>query len=60
VGHEPILKVTVKARMLAMVHAWRDDWRRTKEGTKVVLIIVAMLFLAWAAFAIWLWIGFRF
>lgn len=49
----------MKARLLAIAEGRREDWRRTSEATKVVLIIVALLFLAWAAFAVWFWTGFQ-
>lgn len=41
-----------------MAEGWRDDWRRTGAATKVVLVVIASLFVAWAAFATWLWIAF--
>ena len=50
----------MKARLLAIAEGWREDWRRTSEATKVVLIIIALLFLAWVAFATWFWSGFEF
>ncbi len=50
----------MKARLLAMAEGWREDWRRTSGATKVVLTIIALLFMAWAAFATWFWIGFDF
>lgn len=50
----------VKVRLLAVVQAWREDWRATREGTKVVVIILVATFLAWAAFALWFSMTFDF
>jgi hypothetical protein len=50
----------VKARLLAVAQAWREDWRSTREGTKVIVILLAAVFLAWTVFAIWIWMTFDF
>ncbi|MCA1705557.1 MAG: hypothetical protein LC808_20780 [Actinobacteria bacterium] len=50
----------MKARLVAIAEGWRKDWQRTRETTKVLLILIAMLVLAWVAFATWFWIGFEF
>ena len=50
----------MNARLLAMAEGWREDWRLTDEATKVVLIIIALPFAAWVAFATWFWIAFEF
>ncbi len=57
VGDEQLRRSPVKARLLTMAEGWREDWRRTSEATKVVLIIIGLLFLAWVTFATWFWIG---
>jgi hypothetical protein len=50
----------VKARLLAVAQAWREDWRATRQGTKVILIILAAVSVAWIVFAIWFWMTFEF
>ncbi len=60
VDHEELGRPEVKARLLAVVQAWREDWRATREGTKVILIILAAVFLAWAAFVLWFSMTFEF
>lgn len=50
----------MKARLIAVAQAWREDWRATREGTKVIVIILAAVFIAWSGFAIWLWMAFDF
>jgi hypothetical protein len=56
VDHEELGRPQVKGRLLAVV----QDWRATREGTKVILIILAAVFLAWAAFVLWFWMTFEF
>ena len=60
VGHEQLRRPGVKARLLAVAQAWREDWRATREGTKVIVIILAAVFIAWTVFAIWFWMAFDF
>ena len=43
----------MRGRLLAIVEACREDWRLTRGGTKVVLILLPALVVAWLAFAIW-------
>ena len=50
----------MKALILAVAQAWREDWRTTREGTKVIVIILAAVFIAWTVFAIWFWMAFDF
>ena len=50
----------MKARLLAVAQAWRDDWRATRGGTKVIVIILAAVVLAWTVFAVWFWMTFDF
>ena len=50
----------MKALLLAVAQAWREDWRATRDGAKVTLIILAAVFLAWTVFAIWFWTAFDF
>lgn len=50
----------MKARLLAVAQAWREDWRATREGTKVIVIILAAVCIAWTVFAIWFWMAFDF
>lgn len=49
-----------KGWLIALVRGWQEDWRITRGATKVVLAVVSVTFLAFAAFAIWFWTGFRF
>ena len=60
VGREQLWKPTLKARLLAVVRAWRDDWRGTRESTKVIVVFLAAMVLTWFGFVIWFWIGFDF
>ena len=55
VGREQLRKPAVKARLLAVVRAWQEDWRATSETAKVVVVILTAMVLGWAAFVIWLW-----
>lgn len=50
----------VRSRLLAVAQAWREDWRATREATKVILMILAALVLAFAGFAIWFWFSYEF
>ncbi len=45
----------MKARLLAVVRAWREDWRGTRESTKVLVVILTAMLLAWVGFVIWFW-----
>jgi len=60
VDHKELGRPEVRARLFAVVQAWQEDWRATREGTKVILIVLAAVFLAWAAFALWFWMTFEF
>ena len=53
VGREQLRRPAVKARLLAVAQAWREDWRATREATKVIVIILAAVFVAWTVFALW-------
>lgn len=46
--------------MVALVQAWREEWRATREGTKVIVFLLAAVCLAWAAFAVWFSLTFEF
>lgn len=46
--------------LFALVDAWREDWRATGEATKVIVVLLAAMFVAWAAFALWFSIAFDF
>lgn len=35
------------------MQAWREDWRAKSEGTKLMVVLLAAMFVAWAAFALW-------
>ncbi len=50
----------MKGRLLAVVQAWREDWRATREGTKVVVMLLGAVFVGWAAFVIWFWMTWEF
>jgi hypothetical protein len=50
----------VRSWLAALVQAWREDWRATREATKVIVLLLAAMVLAWAAFALWFWIAFDF
>ena len=58
--HEELGRPEVKARLLALVQAWQEDWQATREGTKVIVIILAAVFLGWASFVIWFSMTFEF
>ena len=49
----------MQARLLELGEACRDDWQTTWRGTRVVLTVLAVLALAFAAFALWFVSGFR-
>ncbi len=43
----------MRSRLLAIADAWREDWRAITEGSRVIVILLLALFLAFAGFAIW-------
>lgn len=42
----------VRARLVAVLQKWREDWRGTGEGTKVVVLLLGAACLAWACYAL--------
>ncbi len=50
----------MRASLLAVVRAWQEDWQATRESTKVIVVILTAMVLAWFGFVIWFWIGFEF
>lgn len=50
----------MRAHLLALAKGWRETWRATGEVTKVVVMLLVGLVLAWAAFAIWFALTFQF
>lgn len=50
----------VRSWLAALVQAWREDWRATREATKVIVVLLAAMFVAWAAFALWFSLAFDF
>lgn len=43
----------MRSWLAARVQAWREDWRATREATKVIVLLLAATLVAWAAFALW-------
>ena len=50
----------MRARLLALVKGWRETWRAMGDATKVVVMLLVGLLIAWAAFALWFGLTFRF
>jgi hypothetical protein len=50
----------VTARLVAVLQTWREHWRATREGTKVVVLLLGAACLAWACYALWFSMTFDF
>ena len=51
---------SLRERVRDLTDAWREDWDGTRSATRVVLGIVAVVAVAWIAFAIWFALAWQF
>jgi hypothetical protein len=40
----------VKSWLVSLLRAWREDWRSMREVTKVIVLLLGLVFLAWGAY----------